>query len=192
MGKKQTLLKAAIPLFARKGFDATTTLEIATSAGVTEPVIYYNFRNKSDLFATILRQTFDEYFRRLERIDVRNDCQYRQIEQLIDLHFKFLEDFPDETNIIMSACPDRLRESGHICTRLVADQRKRLSAFIGECLTKGIATGEFHTVDVVAVTGLIIAMLNGIMRRRALHLDELEDMREETVTFCKRGLVKNA
>jgi AcrR family transcriptional regulator len=46
LGKKQDLLKAAVQLFSKQGYDGTTTFEIAKTAHVTEPVIHFRFKNK--------------------------------------------------------------------------------------------------------------------------------------------------
>ena len=97
MGKKQDLLKAAVQLFSKQGFDGTTTLEIAEAANVTEPVIYYHFKNKDGLFTNILVSTFSEYFARLDKLNNNTHTQFEKIENLIDLHFQFVEDYPDET-----------------------------------------------------------------------------------------------
>ena len=114
MGKKQDLLKAGVQLFSKQGFDGTTTLEIAEAAHVTEPVIYYHFKNKDGLFTHILLSTFAEYFDRLDKLENNTPTQFEKIENLIDLHFRFVDDFPDETYIILSACPAKLRDSAHI------------------------------------------------------------------------------
>ena len=37
---------------------------------------------------------------------------------------------------------------------------------------------------------LLIAMLNGVLRKRGLGLEEMSGMRDVTVDFCKRSLVK--
>ena len=116
MGKKQDVLKAAVQLFSKQGFDGTTTLEIAKAAHVTEPVIYYHFKNKDGLFTYILGRTFSEYFVRLEKLNNNTPTQFEKIENLIDLHFTFVDEFPDETYLITSACPAKLRDSEHICT----------------------------------------------------------------------------
>lgn len=43
MSKREIILKTAAHLFPTQGFDATTTLQLAREAGVTEPLIYYHF-----------------------------------------------------------------------------------------------------------------------------------------------------
>ncbi len=189
--KKQDLLKAAVQLFSKQGFDGTTTLEIAEAAHVTEPVIYYHFKNKDGLFTHILDKTFSEYFSRLDALEKDTQTQFEKIKNLIDLHFTFVDEFPDETSIITSAYPAKLRDSEHICTRHIEAQRQRLTNYISDCLKKGIETGEFGSLPTEATSGLIIAMVNGLLRRRSLKLDGIQGLKETTVEFCRRSLAKN-
>jgi len=190
MGKRENVLQAAVSLFARQGFDATTTLEIATTAGATEPVIYYHFKNKDGLFTHILGETFTEYFSRLEALEKDTPTQFQKLENFIDLHFRFVDEFPDETYIIVSACPAKLRDAAHICAQHIEEQRQRLTQFISGCLEKGLESGEFNPMSVEATTGLLIAMVNGLLRRRGLKLDQLDGLQEATVAFCRRSLVR--
>jgi AcrR family transcriptional regulator len=191
VGKKQDLLKAAVQLFSKQGFDGTTTLEIAEAAHVTEPVIYYHFKNKDGLFTNILVSTFIEYFTRLDKLNNNTSTQFKKVENLIDFHFQFVEEFPDEIYIILSACPAKLRDSAHICAKEIEKQRQRLTAYISECLKKGIDHKEFIPVPIEATTGFIIAMLNGLLRRRSLKLDGIQGLKETTVDFCRRSLLRN-
>ena len=191
MGKKQNLLKAAVQLFSKQGFDGTTTLEIAKAAHVTEPVVYYHFKNKDGLFTYILDKTFSGYFARLNALDNNTLTQFDKIENLIDLHFKFVDEFPDETFLITSACPAKLRDSEHICTTNIETQRQRLTNYISDCLKKGIETGEFDSIPTEATSGLIIALVNGLLRRKSLKLDGIQGLKEATVEFCRRSLLYN-
>jgi len=134
MSKKQDLLIAAIPLFASQGYDATTTFEIAKAAGITEPVIYYHFKNKDGLFTHILNSTFADYFARLEDLEKSIPTQFEKIENLIDIQFRFVDEFPEETYLIASPCPGKLKDSAHICARYIEDQRQRLTVYISGCL----------------------------------------------------------
>ncbi len=57
INKKQNILKTAAELFSSQGFDNTSTLQIAKEAKVTEPLIYYHFKGKEDIFACLHRKT---------------------------------------------------------------------------------------------------------------------------------------
>ncbi len=53
--RRVAILNAAIDLFASRGFQGTTTREIAAAVGVTEPVLYQHFETKRALFDAILQ-----------------------------------------------------------------------------------------------------------------------------------------
>ena len=52
--RRTAIVEAAIRLFADKGFQGTTTRELAKAAGVTEPVLYRHFATKKDLYTAII------------------------------------------------------------------------------------------------------------------------------------------
>ena len=55
------LMTAAISLFARKGYSATTVREIVEAAGVTKPVLYYHFGSKEGIFLAMMREALGEF-----------------------------------------------------------------------------------------------------------------------------------
>lgn len=52
--RRDRIVAAAMPLFARKGFPATTTKEIAEAAGVSEALLFKHFPSKAALYGEIL------------------------------------------------------------------------------------------------------------------------------------------
>ncbi len=52
--KKQALILAALDLFASKGYEVTTTREIAAAAGCAEGLIHRYFKGKAGLLAALL------------------------------------------------------------------------------------------------------------------------------------------
>ena len=191
MKKKQDIIRAATRLFAEQGLDGTTTLQIAKEAGVTEPLIYYHFKGKEDLFNHILDTSFKTYFSGLDALGKKSATQFQRIEALLDFHFRFVGEFPDETYITVSVCPTKFREPDHICTINARRQRDWLEAYLTDCLKKGIKSKEFNRVPVPETVDLLIGVINGLTRQRGLHLEEKKGMRDVTVDFCRRSLVRN-
>ena len=56
MSKKEIILLKALELFASKGYDATSTRQIATEAQVSEGLIFRHFNNKEGLLEAVLQQ----------------------------------------------------------------------------------------------------------------------------------------
>src|SRR3954468_8573011 len=52
--RRAQILKTACELFAQKGFRGTTTRELASAVGVTEPVLYEHFKTKRELYSAII------------------------------------------------------------------------------------------------------------------------------------------
>jgi AcrR family transcriptional regulator len=73
------LIKAAIDLFAEKGYAETPVREIVERAGVTKPVLYYYFKNKEALFMAIL--------------DWAAELQEEFLETLLEIHGNTLDRF---------------------------------------------------------------------------------------------------
>jgi AcrR family transcriptional regulator len=81
-GKKQALVDAALKLFASKGYDATTTREIAACAGCAEGLIHRYFNGKAGLLPALMEcrvsQEVADLTRRLRPADSFED-EYLQL-----------------------------------------------------------------------------------------------------------------
>lgn len=58
--RREQLITIAMQLFSRKGYQGTTTREIANTAGVSEALVYRHFPSKQDLYVAILAQKAQE------------------------------------------------------------------------------------------------------------------------------------
>ncbi|HEX2260068.1 MAG TPA: helix-turn-helix domain-containing protein, partial [Candidatus Binatia bacterium] len=52
--RRQAIADAVRGVFADKGFDGTTTRELAKAAGVSEALLYKHFPSKESLYAAML------------------------------------------------------------------------------------------------------------------------------------------
>lgn len=52
--RREQLIEVATKLFAKYGYEATTTFKIAEEAGVTEPILYRHFETKQEMFVAIV------------------------------------------------------------------------------------------------------------------------------------------
>ena len=63
--RREQLLDVGRALFAEKGFDATSTEEIAARAGVSKPVVYEHFGGKEGLYAVVVDREMSDLLNRL-------------------------------------------------------------------------------------------------------------------------------
>ena len=189
MQKKQAILKTAARLFATQGFDATTTLQIAREAGATEPLIYYHFKGKDDLFTRIIDTTFSIYFSRIDELEKNPTSPFGQIQKLIELQYDIAEEMPDEVQIIASACPARLNDPLDICARNVKEYRHRLLGYLTRNISDGVGSGEFEKVPTEDTAIMILSVINGIIRYRRMSQEPEINLRQAAVDFCRRSLM---
>ena len=57
--RREQILKTALGLFAEQGFDATSTRQIATEAGIAEGLIFHYFPTKASLLTAILEDRLE-------------------------------------------------------------------------------------------------------------------------------------
>jgi len=63
-GTREQIRAAALDLFAERGYDATSLREIADRLGVTKAAVYYHFRTKEEILASL----FDDMLAGLDAI----------------------------------------------------------------------------------------------------------------------------
>lgn len=68
MTTKEVILQVASSLFMEKGFQATSTREIAENAGITQPNLYHHFKTKEAIYIAVLEQLSSEVKEALEKM----------------------------------------------------------------------------------------------------------------------------
>src|SRR5689334_8165513 len=58
--KYETILRAAIKVFARSGFFNSKVADVAREAGVADGTVYLYFKNKDDILVSIFNHVMDE------------------------------------------------------------------------------------------------------------------------------------
>lgn len=192
MSKREKIVETAARLFAAQGFEATTTIQITREAGVTEPLLYYHFKGKDDLFTRIIEATFAEYFLRIEALEKTIASPFGQIQNLIELQYDIAEEMPDEIRLVASVCPARLNDPQDICAGNVKEYRRRLLGYLTRHISEGIGCGDFEQVPVEETAILILSVINGIVRYSRMNVDPKKNLKKAAVDFCRRSLMINA
>jgi len=189
--KKWKIIEAASRLFAEQGYEGTTTVQIVKEAGATEPLLYYHFKDKEDLFTSILRSAFARIFEKLDTLRDDASTSFERFEKLISIHFEVAEEMPYELVLAINTCPAKLKDPDHVCSENVKRWRDRIKSYLTDCLTEGIKSGEFIDVPVRETVNMLIALINGLIRQHVRKMDNLKGVKAAAVAFCKRSLLKD-
>lgn len=86
----------ALQLFAQKGYYGTSLNEVAIMVGIKKPSLYAHFKNKDDLYLSILQELMDTFIERV-RIDT-TEMDQQTTKDLLNQFLKSMVDFwKDET-----------------------------------------------------------------------------------------------
>jgi len=101
--KRSVLLQAALQLFAKQGFDGTSTALIAKRAGVASGTLFFHFKSKEELIYELFREVHGKLENRiLEPFPADMSLRDRLLRTLANLlryllenptEFKFLEQY---------------------------------------------------------------------------------------------------
>jgi AcrR family transcriptional regulator len=144
---RNTILKVAMELFARKGYAGSSIREICRAAGVTKPVLYYHFRGKEHLYQELMLDLFNQTRKNLLRLsEYRGSLRDRLVVYVssefrncrLDPHrvrllfrmmfspegeyprFNFVEEFKREREVIGQFINQHTPKRGHASSELIA------------------------------------------------------------------------
>lgn len=100
--RKNDILEAALHLFAEKDFHEVTVDEIAERVGLSKGTLYLYFKNKEDLFFSIIEEKTEALFSRLQSV-IQSDIPYLdRLEGLIRGYLSFFDEHKAYFKIIHS------------------------------------------------------------------------------------------
>ena len=96
---RERILTEAARLFADKGYAATSVREITQAAGATNPMMYYYFGSKVELYEAILSESMDRLSSQVSEILGRPGTFSERLVELITYHFEMVVERPDATRL---------------------------------------------------------------------------------------------
>lgn len=107
------ILEAAVGLFARKGYAATSVREIVQEARVTNPMLYYYFGSKEGLFAFLTRLMHQLFLADLQRLMLEDGPIEDVLRVFVEMNFQSVRESPPALRFVYGilfgaegSCPD--------------------------------------------------------------------------------------
>lgn len=99
---EEKIRQAATKVFLEKGFDGTTTRDIAAEAGINLALLNYYFRSKQKLFDSVFEEMIHIFFEGIKTVLSQPIPLKEKITALIDYDFSMLRQSPDLAFFVMS------------------------------------------------------------------------------------------
>jgi AcrR family transcriptional regulator len=128
--RRRQLLDIAGPVFAVRGFAATTMDEVAAAAGVTKPVLYQHFPSKRALFAELLEDMGKQLLSELATATSRVGTGRERVEVGFAAYFRFVAEHRTSFQVLFGAAIWNDAEFSEIVARVLDDVAAVVAALI--------------------------------------------------------------
>ncbi|MEW5736821.1 MAG: TetR/AcrR family transcriptional regulator [Thermodesulfobacteriota bacterium] len=192
MGRKEDIYAAALNLFARNGFRATTTAAVAREAGVAEGLIFHHFQSKSGILMAILNEVADDFLGQAEKAIEKSVSGLDAIESIVRLHFRFHEKRLLEFTVLMQELPWEMNRSGSPAAEAMRRRLSGLLSRMSECIEEGVRDGSIRADLDPEDTALVIhSLVTGLIRtiREIPGLKVNPGIEDQTFTFLRAALL---
>jgi AcrR family transcriptional regulator len=147
------ILSKARALFTSEGFAAVSMQQIADAVGINKATLYHHFRDKEDLFASVMVEEFRRMSAGMSAIVAMDGSLRDQLQRVAE-------------HILGARHTDFGRLSADLRTYVAAERRDRLMAesaapwqAIREVVERGIASGDVRDVDPDLTARVFFAMV---------------------------------
>jgi AcrR family transcriptional regulator len=193
---RDLIITAARDLFARRGYPATTTRDIAIEAGVNEATIYRHFGSKPQLFETAVGEPYHQFMNDYMTEWTKNNPQPKSGEEVVGsfvegLYGAFLE---NRDLILAFICAQRFERLGLSSSGDQESVVSRELRAMDEWAQKTSDRLQFYDIDIPVTLRCSVAMVMSL----ALHEDLLFEpgpnrpsrarILRETTTYMYRAL----
>lgn len=147
MNVQKKIIDAAVKLFAKKGFFETTVDDIARGAKVAKGTVYLYFKDKPDLYMSIIDEHFTGAIKFLREINEENITSTEKLSKIthnwLDYMLKFKREFPmfSMENINMAKKIMKMMQP------TIFKHIEEIINLIGRIVQKGIDNGEFRKIE---------------------------------------------
>lgn len=155
MTTKGRIARVATREFARHGFDGASIRQIAAEASVTKPVLYYYFKDKHNLYVSLLETAVAPLCEQVEQIAEGAESPLRRIRGIVTAFLHFARERPDEFHLLHRAVERREREVQVIARTYF----RRTFLAISRVVKEGVDRKSFRSLNVPQTTFSVIAIL---------------------------------
>jgi TetR/AcrR family transcriptional regulator len=178
---EEKIKEAARKVFLRKGFDGTTSRDIANEAEMNIALTNYYFRSKEKLFLEIFKDLLNLYFQ--NTMDILNkDIDLREkIIEAIDHTFEMVKKEPDLVIFIMNEvhkAPERLMSDLNFLRQV---KYTRLS----DQLEEEYKRGRIRNISVENILPMLCGYIQFIFIGKNLHMKVFEVSEDQFALYAE-------
>jgi AcrR family transcriptional regulator len=197
--RRAAIIQAVRRVFAEKGFDGTTTRELAVAAGVSEALLFKHFPNKEALYSAMQLACCNEqdleHIARLKALEPSASTLALLVHMFVS-NMLAATDCDDEKTIHSRLMLRSLTEDGEFAQQFLQGMPTHLNQWLKACVQAAIVAGDAYDGPVQPGLGCWFAHhLAAMIKTYALPTTQVvdyglphEQVVEQTVWFALRGM----
>jgi AcrR family transcriptional regulator len=161
---REVILEAARRRFLRFGPRKTTMDEVAREAGCSRTTLYAHFRNKEDLYASLLEQDAEVFIREAGAIGEGEGGSRRKIRRIVELTRRT---YARNQVMRLALVGDSEMSLAPVARAFTRDQEGRIVELLRRVLEEGVAEGALRPIDPERVAYLMFHLGRFLVEREA-------------------------
>jgi TetR/AcrR family transcriptional regulator, fatty acid metabolism regulator protein len=136
--RRERLLRAAVRVFAERGYHRARVGDIAEEAGVAHGLLYHYFPSKEDVLRTIFRDSWSRLIAALHGIEAAGGPAPEQLRRVAAVLLRSWRDDPDLVRVLVR----EVARSPHLSEQV--DEVREAFLVIERVIARGQAEGSFR------------------------------------------------
>lgn len=188
MSKKLKIMKEAANLFAEKGFNSTSTSEIAEAAETAHGTVFYHFPTKMDIIKSIYDTLSNDYWEAQNASYIESETGLENVLSMLRTTFDFAEEHSAENTVLHRDLPAHIFTDKE-WTASIQEHNSKVIKRLEQYIEKGIADGSVKDdVDPKSFSTLLRAMVIGVIKIKYAKAYEVNIDNKNIEAFCKNAL----
>jgi AcrR family transcriptional regulator len=150
--RRSQVLGAAIELFSKRGYHATTVKDIAGRAGVSTGLVYQYFGDKEDILFLALQAVLDTYKERIPRAIEGTEDPLQRFRAAVHAYCRVIDANIAATVLVYRETKSLSRPRRDVIKRKETETNALIEARIRDCIRAGL----FEKVDAALLTYQIV------------------------------------
>jgi len=182
--RRALILEQAKKVFAREGYRAASTGELARASGITEPILYRHFGSKQKLYLAVLKKLSEEFMERMQTLverRVKNNLLDGLTFLLLDYRNAAMADH-DNIHLLLNAA---LESNDPEVAQLTQAHNRAMYALVYGLLEQAQKQGLIaRQLDLSAATWGYLSFLFALQYRAKANI--FEEYNEQTILEINR------
>ena len=160
--RRTTILEAARRRFSRFGPQKTTMEEVAREAGCSRATLYSHFRNKEDLYESLLKADAEDFIEDVERVLAKPGGARRKIRRIVEIT---RTTYAKNRVLRLAVARDGEMSLYPVAHAFARGQDRRIIDLLRRVLEQGVQEGSLRTIDPERVAYLMFHLGSFLVAR---------------------------